>query len=103
MAAKQTRQAVSVSREIYERLKVYAEVEGCSMSSIVEALVNEAINRAEREVAIGQRAAARSELSDRCETCGALPGERCRYIGERGSVRYQSVVHSSRARSAVAS
>jgi hypothetical protein len=41
MAKKQTRRSISVSRETYERLRVYCETNGISMSQFVERRVGD--------------------------------------------------------------
>lgn len=41
MAKKQTRRSISVSRETYQRLRVYCETNGISMSQFVERRVGD--------------------------------------------------------------
>jgi hypothetical protein len=45
MAKKQTRRSISVSRNTYERLKVYCETQGISMSQFVESRVGDFLGR----------------------------------------------------------
>lgn len=45
MAKKQTRRSISVSRNTYERLKVYCETQGISMSQFVELRVGDFLGR----------------------------------------------------------
>ena len=45
---KQHRRAISVSRAAYDRLKAYCEAHDYSMSSVVQGLVNEAMDKAKQ-------------------------------------------------------
>jgi hypothetical protein len=45
MAKKQTRRSISVSRNTYERLKMYCETQGISMSQFVELRVGDFLGR----------------------------------------------------------
>ena len=45
MAKKQTRRSISVSRNMYERLKAYCETNSISMSQFVEQRVGEVLGR----------------------------------------------------------
>jgi hypothetical protein len=45
MAKKQTRRSISVSRNTYEKLKMYCETQGISMSQFVETRVGDFLGR----------------------------------------------------------
>jgi hypothetical protein len=53
VAKKQTRRSISVSRKVYDRLKVHLEANGGSMSAFTEQLITHAIDEAERRRYVG--------------------------------------------------